>query len=118
MLVVGESRLFDGEYIAHWEVSRFELAAPRRWWFRRVECCELETRAGLATLGDVLFGAEPLPENWRESGRRFAMSFAGTVLERGHFGHIGWCRWRVRVEEWHSVAELIDSSIPAARLLR
>src|SRR5262245_33057261 len=107
-LSVGEERRFDGVYVAHWEVSRFEIIIGR--WcfglFATTERCELETVAGIETLKTQLFGGQ-LPENWRHSGGvRFAMSFEGQVLESGYFGHDGWCRWRVRVVRWLSVERL------------
>jgi hypothetical protein len=99
---VGEERRFDGIYIAHWEVSRFETVSGR-WFFgllAKIERCQLETADGVEPLIDKLFGGRE-PENWRHSGgARFAMSFDGRVVERGHSGHKGWCRWRVLVLRW------------------
>ena len=99
---VGEERRFDGVYIAHWEVPRFE-AVTGRWligWLPKIEACELRTGDGVEPLGDVLFGGRE-PANWRHSpGVRFTMSFEGRVTERGRFGHMGWCRWRILVLRW------------------
>jgi hypothetical protein len=107
-LSVGEERQFDGTYVAHWEVSRFEIVTGRRFFglLETTECCRLETAEGIEPLEAVLFGGQ-IPENWRRSGgARFAMSFEGRVLERGDFGHMGWCRWRVLVLRWLNVERL------------
>ena len=104
----GEERRFDGEYVAHWEVSRFETVDGTRLFglLNRVERCQLETGEGVESIVDRLFGGK-MPEDWRHSpGARFAVTFDGKVLERGRFGHRGWCRWRLLVKRWLKVERI------------
>ena len=107
-LALGEERRFDGIYFAHWEVSRFEVVCGR-WFFglyEKTERCQWEAADGVESPIDKLFDGEP-PTNWRHSGgARFSMSFDGRVVETGHFGHRGWCRWRLLILRWLSVERL------------
>src|SRR5262245_50960539 len=118
MLIVGESKRFEGVYIAHWEIPRCELTQKRRWWFPRVERCALEPRAGIGTGARMLCGTQPLYWPDHPVGKIVDMSFTATVLARGSFGHMGWCRWRLRVEEWHSISDLtVRAALPTARIV-
>ena len=88
---VGESHIFTGRYIVHWEIARFE-------WFARGRApvwgeglfCSLEWQGE--------FPAELLCDD-RGGGRAYSLEFRGQVLERGSFGHRGMCSYRVRVDE-------------------
>ena len=78
LLSVGQERRFDGIYVAHWEVSRFEFVCGR-WFFglfAKIEKCQLETD-GVEDVYEKLFRGK-LPENWRHSPAiRFAFSVEG-----------------------------------------
>lgn len=105
---IGETRQFDGIYIANWEVSRFEIVTGKRFFglLETVERCQLETEPAIETVIGKLFAGK-LPDNWRHHDAvRFALSFVGCAVEKGYFGHMGWCRWRLRVQKWLSVEKL------------
>jgi hypothetical protein len=107
-LAIGEQRQYDGIYVVNWEVARFEVVTGKRFFglFENVERCHLVTADGVESIIDKLFGGE-LPDDWRHHGAvSFALSFDGCAIENGRFGHMGWCRWRVRLDKWLSVKNL------------
>ncbi len=100
MMAVGVERRFDGLYFVHWEVPRFEFVSRRSLWglLKRYERCRLSTAEGVESVVDKLgLSSRDSP------GQVLAVSFIGKVLERGRFGHRGWCRWRLLVQEWLTV---------------
>ena len=108
VLVLGETVRVHGVYVAHWEVARFELRRRRRYrWLGDARVlCLLEPREGIADgVRDV--AGVPQPDNWRlHPGLRFDVVADVTPVEYGRFGHRGMLRWRLRVEEWVSVAQV------------
>lgn len=105
-LYVGLEGEFEGIYIAHWEVSRFEMEiTERKWWgvSRRKERCRLELPEGIESPWFKEWDGEA-PPNWRHmGGLSFDVQFAGQVIEEGHFGHKGWCHWRIQVNKFLKV---------------
>ena len=68
-----------------------------------VEYCQLIVADGVTLLEEKLF-PNGLPADWRRGpGVVFEMRFSGRVLERGRFGHMGRCCWRLLVSEWIDV---------------
>lgn len=88
---VGKPADFDGTFIVHWEVSRFDWNARGRQpkWGEGL-FCQLEWPNGIPQQFIV---------NDRGRGNAFHLQFRGRVLEYGHFGHKGMCSYRVMVEE-------------------
>lgn len=107
-LVVGETVRVHGLSVVHWEVGRFELRRRRRYrWLGDARVlCLLAPREGIAPSALDAAGV-PEPENWRHHpGLRFDVVADVTPVEYGSFGHRGMLRWRLRVEEWVSVAQV------------
>jgi hypothetical protein len=99
---IGEAVRCSGRYFMHWEVSRFDVRQPRRWFGSRVVHCELVDD----TAGDTLLDrvGSRLPDKWRyHPGLVFDVTMDVTPVEHGRFGHRGMIEWRLRVDHWISV---------------
>ena len=93
---------FSGVYVAHWEVPRFEWDTGRRLWFglkdEKVNC-QLEFPEGMPDPFLETIGGQ-LPANWRSHpGLRWHVRLRGALIEKGHFGHRGWCSFRLKVSK-------------------
>lgn len=102
-LHVGLEGVFEGVYQLHWEVTDFQVKTvehdgitenPTGW------CTsELVLSEGMKEPWFERWNGE-LPPNWRQRDAMwFNMRFVGRVIEQGHFGHMGTCRWRIEVHE-------------------
>ena len=88
---VGETATFSGQLIVHWEVGRFDWAA----------------RGKLPGIGQGLsceldWGDTEVPVSTdvgRGRGKAYNLEFRGRVLEKGKYGHLGMCDYRVAVDE-------------------
>lgn len=95
-LQIGVPLRVRGEYVMHWEVAGLRIRPP---WHRIPVLCRLETPEGRVVGGFELAGL-PLPDNWRHHrGAKFDIVAVVTPLERGHWGHYGIQRWRLRLDE-------------------
>lgn len=105
-LYVGLKGEFAGLYIAHWEVSRFVITTGRRLWglAEAQERCQLEYGEGVDVPWFQKWGGEE-PPNWMDMCLIFDVRLEGEVLEEGHFGHRGWCHWRILVTRFIEVNE-------------
>jgi hypothetical protein len=104
VFVVGQPTRCSGVYVMHWEVTRFVIRVPRRWFGSRSLRCELVPAVGGQPRNPLEFLGEPLPQDWRHHpALRFNVTVDVTPLEQGRFGHLGWLRWRLRVDDWVSV---------------
>ncbi len=92
MTYVSASEEFDGTYVAHWELARFEVAVGRglfgrqkveRWYPRFPADFELPDQPGLG----------------RGPGGTYAMRVRGSLGPKGKFGHLGTCSREIRVAE-------------------
>lgn len=88
---IGAIRGFHGTYVMHWEVPRFEWHARgcRPGWGDGL-FCHLEWSSGIPM---------ELKVTDRGPGKTFNLNFRGEIIEKGRFGHMGICSYRVRVEE-------------------
>lgn len=103
-LLVGTPVRVSGTYVANWERAELRLYVIRP--FPNEVRCALEAHDGSAA--DVFKAAGvpvPSPDEWRRHcGMRFDVVADVTPLEKGHFGHMGTQRWRLRVDDWVAVA--------------
>lgn len=113
--VIGQPSRCSGLYVMHWEASRFEVQLSQRFLGSRPVHCELVAAEGqprnpLAVL------CEPLPDDWRHhAGLRFDVTVDVTPLEEGSFGHRGWLRWRLRVDQWVGVVKVQNGRSSSSR---
>jgi hypothetical protein len=100
---LGSEIIFEGVYVSHWQVPRFQLQA--------VEHNGVQKNA-TGNCWCALTLPEHIPPPWFHSSNYmrplgwtrmeaipFQMRFRGRALESGHFGYQGWCRWRIEVTE-------------------
>jgi hypothetical protein len=107
---VGTEYIFTGKYTSHWEVARFEWLnhgiqlnqgrASHSW--DTTFWCELDIpcEGGWDWCQEAL-RYPTTREGW--SGT-FDLTFRGKILERGCFGHMGICSYRIEVMEILSVS--------------
>jgi hypothetical protein len=93
---IGIERIFTGTYISHWEVARFELMSSVN--------CQLD----IPFAGGWDWLVESLENPTTRSGYSgtFDLSFRGKMLEKGFFGHMGICDYRIEVIEILSATRL------------
>ena len=92
---IDAERIFTGKYISHWEISRFEMMSVN---FQ----LDIPFEDGWDWLTEAL---ENLTTREGYSGE-FALKFRGKLVEKGHFGHMGICSYRIEVIEILSVKRL------------
>ena len=97
---IGIEQEFTGIYVMHWEITRFVVAgAPRFFGLITPKVkCTLEIPEGLdVPWRDEL---EALRPNWRHCpGLSFTVKLSGVVVDKGNFGHMGICRYKIKVHE-------------------
>jgi len=99
-LEIGKEREFAGVYVLHWEVTRFVVAGTPRFFglFRPTVRCLLEIPEGVHVPWRDEW--EALRPNWRGCpGLAFNVKLTGVVVEKGNFGHMGICRYKIKVHE-------------------
>ena len=89
-----ETRVFDGFYVAHWEVARFVTTVGKRWFglLPRTESWQAHFPADFA-LPDADAHARAA------AGRTYRMSVRGRLGPDGHFGHKGICSRELFIDE-------------------
>ncbi|WP_310482709.1 hypothetical protein [Chamaesiphon sp. VAR_48_metabat_403] len=93
---LGEERIFSGVYISHWEIPRFRLMS--------VDCqLDIPFEGGWDWLTEALEN----PTTRDDCSGKFDLEFRGMIIEKGHFGHIGMCSYRIEVIEILTVDRLI-----------
>jgi hypothetical protein len=93
---LGEERIFTGKYISHWEIARFELMSSVN--------CQLDIP--LEGGWDWLVAALGNPTTRAEYSGTFDLSFRGKIIEKGSFGHMGTCTYRIEVIEILSATQI------------
>ena len=91
---VGYKGLFVGLLIPHWEVGRFVWfvdGANTEQWGSPGNCCRLVVDEGVFASAGVEMN------NGRTGAPAQHISFQGEILDIGAFGHLGICRYRIRV---------------------
>ena len=90
---IGQEWIFKGKYISHWEIPSFELMSVH---------CQLDIpfEGGW----DWLLTALGNPSIRADYSGTFDLSFRGKIVEKGSFGHMGLCTYRIEVIEILSVA--------------
>ena len=99
---VGEEQVFEGIYVAHWEVPRFLVQRGRGWFGRpRIE--------GWSVVGFPSDFKLPHPEagDRRGPGRSYRMRVRGRLGPPGQFGHRG---FNVRELEVTEVLECVPTN--------
>jgi hypothetical protein len=107
---IGKECVFTGKYVSHWEIARFvwfiDGLIPSNWEnpFNSGLNCELVIpfEGGWSWRVEALSNPSTR-EGW--SGI-FDLTFRGKILEKGCFGHIGICSYRVEVVEILAVKKL------------
>ena len=96
---IGQELIFEGKYISHWEIPRFELMSVH---------CQLDIpfEGGW----DWLLTALGNPSIRADYSGTFDLSFRGKVVEKGRFGHMGLCTYRIEVIEILSVERFSRAS--------
>lgn len=85
-------REFQGVYVAHWEIARFEVRVGRGLLgFPKIEKWYAQFPPGFE-----LPDAPPLA---RGPGRKYAMRVKGRLGPKGRFGHLGICNHQLEVTE-------------------
>jgi hypothetical protein len=94
---IGAERIFIGKYISHWEIARFEIMSAN---------CQLDIpfEGGW----DWLIEALGNPATRDGYTGTFNLEFRGKLVEKGCFGHMGICSYRIEVIEILSVDRLIS----------
>lgn len=102
---VGEALIFRGTYIYHWEIERFEWLPegeePPVGWSDYKCKLEIPFEGGWTWMQEVM--EEHGGSARAASGESFDIEFLGRILEIGHFGHLGICRYRIEMLELLSV---------------
>jgi hypothetical protein len=93
---LGEERIFTGKYISHWEIATFELMSSVN--------CQLDIP--LEGGWDWLVVALGNPTTREEYSGTFDLSFRGKIVEKGIFGHMGICTYRIEVIEILSATQI------------
>lgn len=94
---IGEEHIFSGIYPSHWEIPRFRLMS--------IDCqLDIPIEGGWNWL---VAGLENPTTRDGYSGT-FNLEFRGKIVERGAFGHMGICCYRIEVIEILSVKQLIQ----------
>jgi hypothetical protein len=85
---IGAERIFSGVYMSHWEIPHFRLMSVN---------CQLDIpfEGGWNWLTEAL-GSPTTRDGY--SGK-FDLEFRGKIIEKGHFGHMGMCSYRIEVIE-------------------
>ncbi len=93
---IGEERIFSGVYISHWEIPRFEMMSVN---------CQLDIpfEGGWDWLTEALEN----PTTREDYSGKFDLKFRGRIIDRGAFGHMGMCHYRIEVIEILAVKHLI-----------
>ena len=94
---IGEERIFLGVYVSHWEIPRFEMMSVN---------CELDIlfEGGWDWLTEALGN----PTTRDGYSGKFDLKFRGMIIDRGAFGHMGMCHYRIEVLEILSVSRSIS----------
>jgi hypothetical protein len=85
---IGEERIFIGKYISHWEIARFEMLSIN---FQ----LDIPSEGGW----DWLIQALGNPTTRSGYSGTFDLKFRGKIVEKGCFGHMGICAYRIEVIE-------------------
>ena len=104
---LNQVREFQGTYVSHWECPRFEWETGRRRWFglmpERV-LCELEFENGVPPEISQDWSDAAA---WRQSPAiRFRLHIRGSLIEKGWFGHRGWCSFKLKVSKVFEIKRL------------
>ncbi len=93
---IGAERIFRGKYLSHWEVARFEIMSVN---------CQLDIpyEGGWGWLIEAL--GNPTTRDGHTG--TFNLKFRGKLVEKGYFGHMGVCSYRIEVIEILAVDRLI-----------
>jgi hypothetical protein len=94
---IGSEQIFTGVYISHWEIPRFEMMLVN---------CQLDIpfEGGWDWLTEALEN----PTTRDGYAGTFNLEFRGKIIEKGTFGHMGMCRYRIEVLEILSVSRSIS----------
>lgn len=98
-LIVGERRILSGKYIAHWEVPRFQCVLTKKLFFGLRHKIEFRSRLELEE-GVVWPDCLLRRKLSRGPADFYDMQIDCTVIEKGHFGHKGWMKWRLLVHKF------------------
>ena len=93
---IGVERIFVGKYFSHWEVASFKIMSVN---------CQLEIP--FAGGWHWLIAALENPITREDYTGTFNLQFRGKLVEKGCFGHMGICSYRVEVIEILRVERLI-----------
>jgi hypothetical protein len=94
---IGKERIFLGVYISHWEIPHFRLMSVN---------CQLDIL--FAGGWDWLIEALDNPTTREDYSGKFDIEFRGKIVDRGTFGHMGMCHYRIEVLEILSVSRSIS----------
>jgi hypothetical protein len=106
---IGEEFVFVGTYISHWEIGRFI-------WDKDQSVALSQSDAGISCElhisfeqgWDWLVAALGYPMTREARAGKFHIRFRGKILEKGCFGHMGICTYRIKVIEMLTV-ELLSA---------
>jgi hypothetical protein len=94
---IDEERIFSGAYISHWEIPCFRLMS--------VDCqLDIPFEGGW----DWLVEALDYPTTRDGHTGTFNLKFRGKLVEKGCFGHMGMCHYRIEVLEILSVSRSVS----------
>jgi hypothetical protein len=94
---IGAERIFSGVYIYHWEIPCFRLMS--------VDCqLDIPFEGGWDWLTEAL--GNPTTRDGYLG--QFDLKFRGKIIDRGAFGHMGMCSYRIEVLEILSVSRSIS----------
>ncbi len=93
---IGEEAIFKGCYVSHWEIPAFTWDKDGDIWNRDNLQCQLiiSYEGGWDWLVDTFDR-----DTFRGGFETFEIEFRGKIIEKGRFGHMGLCRYRVEVLE-------------------
>lgn len=105
---IGEEFVFVGTYISHWEIGRFI-------WDKDQSGALSQSDAGISCELDIpfeqgwdwLMAALGYPTTREGLAGKFYIRFRGKILEKGCFGHMGMCAYRIEVIEMLTVKLLL-----------
>jgi len=97
---IGEEAIFTGCYVSNQEIQVFTWDKSGAVWNKDHLKCELifpyEDSGNWLT-------EVPDPDPVRSGFKTFEVEFRGKIIEKGRFGHVGMCRYRIEVLEMLSI---------------
>jgi hypothetical protein len=101
---IGEEFVFVGTYVSHWEIGRFIWDKDQSGALSQSDAgisCELHIP--FEPGWDWLVAALGYPTTREGRAGKFHIRFRGKILEKGCFGHMGICAYRIEVIEMLTV---------------